>query len=86
MSKRIYNTLRGSGEPTKAMAIQSSAIRRRMDKLKKTGRFTSYEIICMEAAAYAKMRRELGILVTKETSDSDTNNHDKSRIRTMLWP
>ena len=102
MSKRIYNTLRGSGEPTKAMAIQSGAIRRRMKRLKETGHFTSDEINRMKRAAYSKMYSDLGLLpeeyrragidIQLQQDNTEVNEQtvesekNKTKIRTILWP
>lgn len=102
MSKRIYNTLRGSGEPTKARAIQTAAIRRRMEKLKKQGGFTSQQLLFMQQCAIAKMERELGLRpkeherkaiinqLQQEGNKVDEQSVEpeicKTKIRTILWP
>jgi len=102
MRKRIYNSLGGSGEPTKARAIQTQVIRRRMKRLKETGRFTSEQILFMERVAIAKMESELGLLPAEceikgiiyqlQFEENEVNEQFvepekcKTKIRTMLWP
>lgn len=93
MSKKIPNTIRGIGKPSPIyVAGQITANRLKVERLKRTGRFTPEEIAYIKYIQNVKLYSELDV---KIYSEQDVEMYSEQRIserktrykkRTLLWP